>query len=186
MNETMEVILGRRSIRKYRDTQIEEKALQAILEAAIHAPSARNQQKWHFSVIQNKEVMDKMVEIIKKNMMNSGIPAIRERVNTPDYHTFYHAPTVILISGSEAASVIDIDGALAAGNIALAAESLDIGSCIITLSKFLFASEEGNQMKETLQIPPGYKHICTVALGYRSGSKPAVPPKNGDVVSYIR
>ena len=62
MNETIEVIKRRRSIRKFKPKQIPDEYLQEILECAILAPNARNQQKWHFIVIQNKETLDKMGE----------------------------------------------------------------------------------------------------------------------------
>jgi len=54
MNETLKVIKRRRSIRAYRPQQIADQELEAILEAAIWAPSAMNQQKWHFTVIQTR------------------------------------------------------------------------------------------------------------------------------------
>ena len=60
MNETLEVIANRRSIRKYKPEQITDKELQQIMEAAILAPSARNQQKWHFTVVQKREIIDEM------------------------------------------------------------------------------------------------------------------------------
>ena len=50
MNETLNIIKARRSIRSYLPDQIKENELQAILEAGYYAPSARNQQPWHFTV----------------------------------------------------------------------------------------------------------------------------------------
>ena len=66
MNEAIKVIKSRRSIRKYRAEQIKESDLQAILECAIYAPSATNRQKWHFSVVQDPKMLQRMVEIIRK------------------------------------------------------------------------------------------------------------------------
>jgi nitroreductase len=75
--------------------------LQQILNAALYAPNAMNQQKWHFTVIQNKHLLDRMVDIIKQNELNSGDEFLEKRAISPKYHTFYHAPTVILISAEE-------------------------------------------------------------------------------------
>jgi nitroreductase len=186
MNETLKSINSRRSIRKYKAEQITDAELQQILEAAIYAPSAMNQQKWHFSVVQNKEVIDRMVSIIKENIVNSDMEFLKERAGSPGFHVFHHAPVVIMISGEEGARFIEIDCGLAAENIALAAESLNIGSCVLTSSDLLFISEKGTAMKKELGFPDGYKHICTVTLGYKEGENPSAPPKNKDVISYIK
>jgi nitroreductase len=184
-NETLEVIRHRRSIRKYKPEQIADAELQLMLDAAIYAPNAMNQQKWHFTVIQNKKILDDMVNIIKENIMKSGIEFLVEKAKSPDYHTFYNAPTVILISGDSNANNIQIDCGLAAQNITLSAESLNIGSCVITSSAFLFASEKGKELKKVLGIPDGYNHICTIAIGYKD-EQPEVPPRNRNVFNYVR
>lgn len=186
MNETLQVIKSRRSIRNYKADQITEAELQAILESAIYAPSAMNQQKWHFTVIQNEELLDRMVSTIKEKIVNSGNEVMAKRASDPNYHTFYHAPTVILISAAEKAPWIHLDCGLAAQNITLAAEALNIGSCIIASSSLLFASEKANEFIAELGIPEGYNHVCTVALGYINGDHPAAPPRNTDVVNYVK
>ncbi|ADG83484.1 nitroreductase family protein [Thermincola potens] len=186
MNETLKVIHNRRSIRAYKAEQITDSELQQILDAALMAPNAVNQQKWHFTVIQDKGLLDRMVNTIKENIMNSDNEFLKQRASAPDYHTFYHAPTVILISADGKAPLIQIDCGLAAQNITLAAESLNIGSCIIASSAFLFASEKGSQFKKELGIPEGYNHICTIALGYKAGENPAAPPRNKDVINYVK
>ncbi len=185
MNETIKVIKGRRSIRKYKEKQIEDSDIQTILDCAIHAPSAMNQQKWHFTVIQNRAMLNRMVDIIKENIMNSGIEFLIGKASEADYNTFYRAPTVVLVTGDENARLIELDCGGTAENIALAARSLNIGSCVMTSSGFLFASEKGNQLKKELGIPKGYKHVCAVSLGYQD-EEPAAPPKDKGVINYIK
>jgi nitroreductase len=126
-----------------------------------------------------------LVNIAKENIMDSGIAFLIEKASAPDYHTFYNAPTVIILTGDEKAKFIQIDCGAAAQNIALAAKSLDIGSCIMTSSGFLFASEKSNEIKKELGIPEGYDHVCAVALGYRDGEDPAAPPRNKKVINRI-
>lgn len=186
MNETLNVIRSRRSIRAYKPEQITDSELQQILESALYAPNAMNQQKWHFSVIQNKGVLDRMVSTIKENIANSNNEFLKQRASTPDYNTFYNAPTVILISAEEAAHLVQIDCGLAAQNITLAAEAQNIGSCVIASSALLFTTEKGNEFKRELGIPVGYNHICTVALGYKTSENPVAPPRNKDVINYVR
>ncbi|HOA77632.1 MAG TPA: nitroreductase family protein, partial [Thermosynergistes sp.] len=73
MNEVLEVIKRRRSIRKYLPDQIKDEELNTILEAAIFAPSGHNEQPWHFLVIQDKELIDRMSEKAKEAMTRSDI-----------------------------------------------------------------------------------------------------------------
>jgi nitroreductase len=186
MKEAMEVIKNRRSIRQYKAEQISDEELQEILDAALLAPNAMNMQAWHFTVIQDRDLLERIVGIVKGNLLNSGIEFLAQRASTPGYNTFYNAPTVIMISGSEKAPFIQVDGGAAAQNIALAAEALDIGSCVMTSPAFLFASPEGNDLKEELGIPEGYVHVCTVALGYKGSEHPDAPPRKKDVITRIR
>lgn len=59
----MKAILGRRSIRKFKEEQVPDKAVNKFLEAAMAAPSACNQQPWHFVIIRDKETHEKIMEI---------------------------------------------------------------------------------------------------------------------------
>jgi nitroreductase len=185
MNECIITIIKRRSIRKYKKLQISSSDLQQILDCAIHAPNARNQQRWHFTVVQNRDMLDRMVDRIKENIMDSGISFLIEKASAPDYNTFYNAPTVILVTGEENAQFIQLDCGAAAQNIALAAKSLNIGSCVMTSSAFLFASEKSDDIKKELGIPEGYTHVCAVALGYNDGEDPVAPPRNKNVINTI-
>lgn len=185
MNETLRVIKSRRSIRKYRPDQIAERELEAIAESALFAPSGMNAQQWHFTVIQDKGTLDRMAAITRENIMKSDNESLAHRASDPSFSPFYHAPTLILITADAKARFGQFDCAAAAQNIALAAESLGVGSCIMAMSSFLFASEEGVEFARSLGIPDGYEHVCTVALGYKDGPNPLAPPRKRDVVNYV-
>jgi nitroreductase len=114
MNETIEVIKRRRSIRKFKPEQIPDKYLQEILECAILAPNARNQQKWHFTVIQNREMLNRMANVMKECMLKSGIAFLVQRAKDPNFNPLWNAPTVILITADKTARFAEIDCALAA------------------------------------------------------------------------
>ena len=186
MNETLEVIKKRRSIRKYGPKQVGDKELEAIMEAAIYAPSAMNQQKWHFTVIQNRAKLDKMVKTIRENLLKSPVEFFRERAKNPEFNVFYQAPTVVIITADEKAIFVDFDCGAAAENIALAATSLGIDSCIIGMSGALFESENADKIKQELGIPEGYKFVISIALGYRDMDSPPAPLKKKENVSYIK
>lgn len=187
MNETIGVIKKRRSIRKYKKEQIKESDLNKILECAIYAPSAMNRQKWHFTVVQDSNMLNRMVDIIKENIPIYGSEIIKQKAaGSLDYNPFYGAPTVLLISAVENTSLVQIDCGLAAQNIVLAAESLNLGSCVIASSGYLFASDKGGKLKKELGIPEGYNHVCAVLLGYKDGENPPVPLRNKSVIHFLK
>jgi nitroreductase len=185
MNEVIATIKERRSIRQYDTRQISSKDLDAVLEAALFAPTAMNQQKWHFCAVQSKAVLKRMVQITRQNKLDSDVPMLVRAAESTDYHTYYGAPTVVIVSGEKGARFAAFDCAAAAQNIVLAAQSLGIGSCILTSAGFLFASGEGEAMQKELGIPKNYEHICSIALGYNGGEKPIAPPRNREVFSHI-
>ncbi len=78
---------------------------------------------------------------------------------------------MILITADKTARFAEIDCALTAENILIAAESLGLGSIIMTSTEFLFKSEKGEQLKKELGIPEGYEHVCTIALGYEDENR---------------
>ncbi|MCR3761329.1 nitroreductase [Clostridium felsineum] len=175
MNETLKNILSRRSIRKFKQEQIKDEELQSIIEAAKYAPSAMNQQSWHFTVVQNKEVLSKIVDSIKLAYKNLGEP------KPENFNPFYDSPTLIIVTGDEKAIAPQNDGSLAIGNILLAAHSLGIGSCWIHILNFIFNRDEFKDLKRELGIPEGYVSVAAVALGYKDMEGKAAPRKEGTV-----
>lgn len=177
MNEIIETILSRRSIRKYKGEQIKDDELSSIIEAGKFAPSAMNQQSWHFTVIQNKEIIDKINEICKKNM---------NRAENKDLNLFYNAPTLIIVSGDEKAVAPECDCSLAMENMFLAAASLNIGSCWIHSPRSLSSSEEGNNLISELGIPSGYKVIGSGVFGYADCDMPKAAARKENSVNIIK
>jgi nitroreductase len=186
MSDFLQLIKNRRSIRQFKKEQVREEEIQAIMEAAIYAPNAMNQQKWHFSVIQNKEMLAKIVAIIKENMCNSGIEFLAARARAEDFTPFYGAPTVIYVTAEEKAKFANVDGALAAENIALASAALNIGTNIQASPGFLFASPAGQALKKEMGIPDGYSYVCNVTVGYPDGPEPEAKPRSKEVITYIK
>ncbi|MCX6654284.1 MAG: nitroreductase family protein, partial [Candidatus Bathyarchaeota archaeon] len=89
-----------------------------------------------------------------------------------------------LITAEENTRFVDLDCGAAMQNIALAAGSHGVGSCIIASSEFLFASDKEN-VRKMLGVPNGYDHVCTITLGYPDGEKPLTPQKNLNVINYM-
>lgn len=185
MNETIKAIKNRRSIRKFKADPIPEEFLNEILECAILAPNARNQQLWHFTVIQNRNILAKMINLLRESMLNSGIDFLVNRAKDPNFDPFGGASTVILVTADKSARFVEFDCAAAAENIMIAAESLGLGSHVMAITELMFASEKGKELKRELGVPNGYEHICTIVLGYKDENPPA-KPRRKDVINYIK
>ena len=186
MNETIKAILNRRSIRVYKQEQIKDEDLQIILNAGMFAPSAMNQQSWHFTVLQNKETLQKINQTIKDYFLKSDNQRFKEMAKSENFNVFYNAPTLIIVSGDEKAIAPQCDCVLAMGNIFLAASSIGIGSCWIDAITQLSSSEEGNTLISELGIPRGNKIFASGAFGYASVAAPPTAPRKENLVNIIR
>jgi nitroreductase len=183
MNAVIDAIKSRRSIRKYRSGQIAKEALDQIIEAGIYAPTAENEQPWHFTVVQNKELLDYISMKSKAAMAASDVEWMQRMGGDPGFHLSYHAPVMIVVSGRKDAIAWETDCSAAIENMLLAAESLDIGSVWLGLVRHYFRNEEDVRK---LRIPEGYEPFYGVAFGYKADeTTPAAPKRNADVVDYI-
>ncbi|WP_411680239.1 nitroreductase family protein [Clostridium thailandense] len=184
MNEVLNAIKNRRSVRAYLPTQIKQEDLDLIIESGIYAPSGHNDQPWHFTVIQNKEIIQHISDKSKELMTKSQIDWIKNIGLNSKMNLAYDAPTLIIVSGNKNALSPKVDCSAAIQNMLLAAESLNIGSVWIGLITFFFKLED--EIKK-LGIPDGYEPYYGVALGYKLLNKELTAPKrNLNVVNYIR
>ncbi len=58
----LDVLMSRRSIRDYVDRDVSREDVEALLRAAMAAPSAGNEQPWHFVVIRRRETMGRIMQ----------------------------------------------------------------------------------------------------------------------------
>lgn len=169
MNQTIETILNRRSYRAYQSKQITSDELSAILDCGLNAPSAMNSQSWHFTVIQNKGVIDWMNTQIKELLPQPAKERMIARNDgKEDFSVFYNAPTVFIVSGLKDDNYSTINCGLATQNMCLAAESLGVGSCIIGFAAFLFNAPQSEQYIRELGISEEYKPLYAVCFGYKN------------------
>lgn len=186
MNEVIQNILNRRSVRVYSAEQLKHEDLDLILQAGLYSPSACNSQPWHFTVVQNKEILDELNIETKKVLLNCDNDYFKTFATNEKYNIFYNAPTVIVISGDKNSLVPQIDCAAAAENMLLASESLEIGSCWIGLVTYLFKSADGKKYLSMLNIPDGYEPYYAITLGYKKIDNPKPQPRRENTVNYIK
>ena len=182
MNKVLEVIKSRRSIRKYLPEQLKQGELDAILEAGLYAPSAHNDQSWHFTVIRDSALLDRISRLSKELMLKSEVDWMREMGANEKLHIFYNAPVVVVVSMRKKAISPLVDCSAAIENMLLAAESLDIGSCWIGLSRFWFSLKEE---VARLNLPEGYEPCYAVTFGYKGQRPSKALPRRAGTVTYI-
>lgn len=183
MNDTIKTIMERRSTRAFQQQQIGADQLHVIMESATHAPSAMNMQGWHFAVIQNKQLIDWMNQQITLCMPQSIKQHMIDR-SGQHFNVFYHAPTVVLVSGVRDDEWTPTNCAMATQNICLSAQSLGVASCVIGLAKLLFSDQKSASYCKELQIPDEYQPLYAVALGLAELTMPK-PDRKQDVIHYI-
>lgn len=175
MNEVLKAIQDRRSTRGFNDVQLTEEQTKALIDAALASPTARNTQMWHFSIVQNKEILDEL----RAYMAN--------QLDRPDFDVFYNAPTVVFISRPVEVRnrFIDVDCGIACENIVLAAQGMGLGSVIIGMIMDAFLSDKGAEYAKAVGMPEGYRFSIAIALGNNTVTKEAHPIEDGKV-SIIR
>lgn len=196
MNEVMNIILHRRSIRRFDSRQIEESALQEILQAGLYAPSAGGRQDVIFVVCQDREINERLGRIKRANshprMATATSYVSREQPSIADdpklTNAFYDAPTVITFFAPKQFLFSVDDCAVAAENMMLAADALGIGSCYIGQGWPAFADPYGQEVLKNWRIPTDHYAVMQLVLGYpREGDRHPTPkPRKEDRVLYIR
>jgi len=177
MNETLRIIRERRSCRAYKNDDIPEDIIAAIVDAGLWAPTGMNQQDRHFTVIRDKAILDRMDKLARVVMPEDVLKRLTDRNGgNPDISVHYFAPVLIILSGG------DTSCAIAAENICIAAQSLNIGSCMLGLAVNLFDKDE--TLARDLNIPAGMNPRIGVALGYIANQTPE-QIRNPGQVTYL-
>lgn len=173
MNETMNTLLTRRSIRRYKKDPIPEEVLDQILKAGTYAPTGKNMQSPIILAVTDRTLRDRL------SAMNAAILGT-------DTDPFYGAPVVLVVLADRTNPNHIYDGSLVMGNLMLAAKALGVGSCWINRAKEEFDSEEGKSILRELGIQGDYEGIGHCILGYADGEEPKAAPRKESYIYYVR
>lgn len=193
MPDIFETIMHRRSIRRFEPKQIEEAALQQILQAGLYAPSAGGRQGVIFAVCQDETANERLGKIKRANsnprMATATSFVSREQPSIADApkltNAFYDAPTVITMFAPKNFLFSVDDCAVAAENMMLAADALGIGSCYIGQGWTAFDDPYGQEILQQWNIPTDHYAVMQLLLGYpREGDKHPTPKprKEGRII----
>ncbi len=174
MNESVNKMITRRSVRKFKSDMIPKEVIDEIVTAGTYAASGRNMQSPIIIAVTNKELRDKISKVNAEIMGKSG-----------DFDPFYNAPVILIVLADKSVPTYLYDGSLVMGNLMLAAHELGVGSCWIHRAKEFFEREEGKDLLKSLGIEGGYEGIGNCALGYADGEYPPTHARRENRVFYI-
>ena len=163
----LNLLINRRSIRKYKDQEVEKEKIDIIIKGALTSPSSKNRMPWDLVVVEDKELLAKLA-------------ASRGGAS----HPIANAPLAIVVLGDPNVSELWVeDTSIMATNIQLLAQSLGLGSCWIQARQRLTKNEESveDYIKEALDIPAKYCVECILSIGYPDEEK---TPHNEDTLNY--
>ncbi len=146
--DIFEAIKKRRSIRKYKEEEVEEEKILKILEAARLAPSASNRQEWRFVVVRDRKTRKLLSEAAKNQKFVEEAPVVIVCCAQTDEHR---------MSCGQLSYPIDV--AIAIEHMVLTAVEEGLGTCWI-------GAFYEDKVKEILNIPKEIKVVELLTLGY--------------------
>lgn len=189
MNETIQTMLSRRSVRAYTDQPMERELLETVLNCGIHAPSGKNQQEIKLTAITNGQIINE-IRLIARDEFSKMEPtqgqytniAIQNARTKPDYNFTFGAPVLVVATGPAGWPNGMADSALALGNVILSATALGLGSCYVNQLRWLNGNEPMRDYLAKLGIGREEEIYGSAVLGHSAASpRPAAPRKEGRI-----
>jgi nitroreductase len=147
--DAIEAIMTRRSMRKYTAQQVSDEIVTRLLQAGMAAPSAANEQPWHFVVIKERSILNE-------------VPSFH-----PNSHMLKEAALAILVCEDPSLEVVKgrgmLDCSAATQNILLAAHALGLGAVWLGIYP---VEERMAGMRKLLHIPAQVIPVALVSIGY--------------------
>ena len=169
MNEVLNSLKTRRSVRAYKDTQVPDELLDQVLEAGLYAASGMNNQKVIMVAVQDKETRDYISRLNAAVMGRDGDP-------------FYGAPCVVVVLYDPEYSTGREDATLVLGNLMEAAHAVGLGSYWIHRAYQVFESPEGKELLRKWGLPENLTGVGNCILGYAAQEPEAKPRAEGRIV----
>ena len=175
MNDAIKAIMERNSCRDFKDTALTDEQLKVIIDAALAAPSALNRQPWRIVVVKDKALIDEMDIAGMEMLAAAEDKTTYDRMMARGGKLMYNAPCLVFIL-SDGSSWAQIDCGILCENIAIAAQSLGLGSCIVGMASAPLSGPKGEEFLKRLNFPSGFEFSIGVLLGTpNTGKEPHEP-----------
>jgi nitroreductase len=180
--ELRQAIYMRRAVRHFTSDPVDRATLDRLIDAAIQAPSAVNEQSWSFAVVLDRQLLARISSESKAHMLRTPPAGFSSRhfaeLQDPAFDIFYGAPALIVISSRARSRWAVEDCALAAENLMLAACDAGLGSCWIGFAQAWLETAAG---KAALGLPANYLPVAPIIVGHLAAAMPPVPRKPPEV-----
>lgn len=184
MNETISVLLNRRSIRKYLPEQIDESDIQMIIKTGLYAPNGGNHQYVRFLVVQNEIKLNEINSMVIKEFAKCDIiegqyhnKAIIRAKQQDGFHFFYHAPVLINALAPRMHGNSMADSAISLENMQIAATSLGLGACYINCLHWLTDNKVLREYFEQLGLSKEENIFGSIVVGRPAQPFPKPAPR---------
>lgn len=147
----------RRSIRKYKDQEVETEKINQLLQGALLAPSSRSLDPWEFIVVTDKQLLQQLARA-----KQAGSSFLKQ------------APlAIVVLANPQVCDVWIEDTSIATILIQLVAESLGLGSCWIQIRERKHSEDMSSEeyVRRVLNIPEEMKVEAMVSIGYPAETK---------------
>lgn len=162
--DVLEAIRNRRSIRKYKDTEVEDKKLQEILEAGRWAPSASNRQPWQFIVVRDKALRENLAEAHTYGRFMKESPVVIVVIGEPARHPRYNLA----------------DPHNAVQNMLLAAYAQGLSTCWMGVRD----TDIEPVFRRLLNVPDDLRVVCSISVGYGDQERTSTRRSLDEIVSW--
>ena len=171
MNEVIEAMRDRRSVRAYTDEVPSDELIERVVDAGLWAASGRGRQSPIVLAVTDRALRDRL------SAMNARIMGAPEGTDP-----FYGAPVVLVVLADRSVPTHVYDGSLVMGNLMLAAHELGLGSCWIHRAREEFDTPEGRQILADVGVEGDYEGVGHCVLGYAAEVPEPKPRREGRLV----
>jgi len=161
MNDTLQTIYERRSVRSYLDRPVPMELLGRVIDAGKMAPSDMNHQPWKFYVLTIPDTIHAFSREIRTYLEGRSYKFADSFRDVED-PVFHGAPVVIFLAAPVKNEWAALDLGMCAENMMLAARSLGLDSCPVGFGKFVHKTK----IVSTLHLDPRDEVFMAVILGY--------------------
>lgn len=159
MSDCLNIILHRRSVRRYEERAIEQEKIEQLLQAALASPSSKHLNPWEFIVVDDKDILSQMAacRTYGSQMLKGAALGIVVCVDPSQTDTW------------------QCDGAIAAEHILLCASDTGLGACWVQVY-----NRDGAEalVRELCHIPDSLNVLCIISVGYPDEDKKPINPEH--------
>ena len=182
------LLINRRSIRDYQDKEVPLSVIKEILQDTCLAPTARNLQPCRFIIIQDRDVIKRLSDESKKNLLSdimqnpaSPMKQLESRFRDENYKVFHNASCLVIFVGPRDAAFLDADTALTVSYFMFSAVSRGLGTCWIGSGMHIC----DRNILDEIGVPEEFRIVAPIIIGYPASIPPASERHAPDIIKIL-